>query len=44
MGYDLLIKNGTVIDGSGAPRHQADIAVVDGKIAEIGRSRTARRR
>src|SRR3954471_8317965 len=37
MGYDLLIKNGTVIDGTGAPRRQADIAVKDGKIAEIGR-------
>jgi len=37
MGYDLLIKNGTVIDGTGAPRRQADIAVSGGKIAEIGK-------
>src|SRR3954453_8870589 len=37
MAYDLLIKNGTVIDGTGPPRRQADIAVKDGKIAEIGR-------
>ncbi len=37
MAYDLLIKNGTVIDGTGAPRRQADIAVANGKIAEIGR-------
>jgi N-acyl-D-amino-acid deacylase len=37
MGYDLLIKNGTVIDGTGASRYQADIAVKDGRIAEIGR-------
>jgi N-acyl-D-amino-acid deacylase len=37
MAYDLLIKNGTVIDGTGAPRRQADVAVVDGKIAEIGK-------
>lgn len=35
--YDLLIKNGTVVDGTGAPRYQADVAVQDGKIAEIGR-------
>ncbi|MGD9616577.1 MAG: amidohydrolase family protein [Alphaproteobacteria bacterium] len=37
MTYDLLIKNGTVIDGTGAKRRQADIAVKDRKIAEIGR-------
>ena len=33
--YDLLIKNGTVVDGTGAPRFQADLAVKDGKIARI---------
>src|SRR2546421_10300163 len=37
MSYDLLIKNGTVVDGTGAPRYRADIAVADGKIAEIGK-------
>jgi N-acyl-D-aspartate/D-glutamate deacylase len=37
MAYDLLIKNGTVIDGTGAPRRHADVAVKDGKIAEIGK-------
>jgi len=36
MPYDLLIKNGTVIDGTGAPRRRADLAVKDGIIAEIG--------
>ncbi|MBA3454116.1 MAG: amidohydrolase family protein, partial [Deltaproteobacteria bacterium] len=34
--YDLLIKNGVVVDGSGAPRFSADIAVANGKIVEIG--------
>ncbi len=37
MSYDLLIKNGTVVDGTGASRYQADVAVANGKIAEIGK-------
>jgi len=39
MQYDLLIKNGTVVDGSGMPRFQADVGIVQGKIAAIGRIR-----
>jgi len=39
MPYDLLIKNGTVIDGSGLPRYHADVGVKNGKIAAIGRIR-----
>ena len=34
--FDLIIRNGTVIDGSGQPRFVADVAVTDGKVAEIG--------
>src|SRR6202044_4050909 len=37
MSYDLIIKNGTVIDGTGAFRRRADVAVKDGKVAEIGK-------
>ncbi len=37
MSYDLLIKNGRVVDGSGAQPVRADIAVAEGKIAEIGK-------
>ncbi|MSQ59983.1 MAG: amidohydrolase [Betaproteobacteria bacterium] len=37
MAYDLLIKNGNVVDGTGAPGRRADVAVQDGKIAEIGK-------
>ncbi len=37
MAYDLVIHNGTVVDGSGAPHYQADVAVAGGKIVEIGR-------
>ncbi len=36
MSYDLLIKNGTVVDGTGAKPKRADIAIAAGKIAEIG--------
>ena len=41
MQYDLVIRNGTVIDGTGRPRRRADVGVVGGKIAEIGRIRDA---
>ncbi len=34
--FDLVIRNGTVIDGSGAPRRIADVAVQDGRIAAVG--------
>src|SRR6266849_4613590 len=37
MAYDLIIKNGTVIDGTGSFRRRADVAVKDGIVAEIGR-------
>ena len=33
--FDLVIKNGTVIDGSGSDAFSADIAIKDGKIAKI---------
>ena len=37
MDYDLLIKNGRVVDGSGLPSYVADVGIKDGKIAEMGR-------
>ena len=35
--YDLIVRNGTVIDGTGAEPREADVAVQDGRIAAIGR-------
>ena len=43
MSYDLVIKNGTVIDGSGLPRYRADVGVSRGRIATIGRIRESAR-
>ncbi len=37
MSYDLVIKNGVVVDGTGAKRYQADVALADGKVVEIGK-------
>src|SRR3954470_23911112 len=34
--FDLVIRNGTVIDGSSRPRKVADVAVQDGRIAAVG--------
>ena len=35
--YDVVIRNGHVIDGTGSPWYAADVAIKDGRIAAIGR-------
>ena len=44
MAYDLVIKNGNIIDGSGLPGFHGDIVVSGGRIVEIGRVSGAARR
>ena len=34
--FDLVLKNGKIVDGSGNPWYCADIGILDGKIAKIG--------
>lgn len=35
--YDVVIRNGQVIDGTGSPGYAADVAIRNGRIAAIGR-------
>ena len=37
MAYDMLIKNGRVVDGSGGPSYFADVAVQGGRIVGVGK-------
>src|SRR5437879_347476 len=42
--YDLLIKNGHIVDGTGSPSYSADVAVRGDRIAKIGKLANARAR
>lgn len=39
--YDLILKNGLVVDGSGLPPYEADVALLEGRIAKIGHLKDA---
>src|SRR6185295_5256168 len=39
--YDLLIRNGTIIDGSGATRYRADVAIKGDRVVLIGKIKNA---
>ena len=40
---ELLVRGGTVVDGTGAPRFTADVGIADGRIVEVGRITQAAR-
>ena len=42
--YDLIVRNGNVVDGTGAAPSTADVAIKDGVIAAIGQIDGRRRR
>ena len=44
MSYDLVIKNGTIVDGTGAPRFRGDVAIDGDRIVEIGKVTESARR
>ena len=35
--FDVVIKDGTIIDGTKVPRYRADLGIKNGKVAKIGR-------
>jgi N-acyl-D-aspartate/D-glutamate deacylase len=35
--FDVVIRNGSIVDGTGAPRFAGDVAVKDGNIVAVGR-------
>ena len=40
--FDLILQGGRIVDGTGAPSYQADLAISNGRIAAIGRLNPAR--
>src|SRR4051795_1108405 len=39
MAYDVVIRNGRIVDGSGFGSYRGDVGIVDGVIARVGRIR-----
>jgi N-acyl-D-amino-acid deacylase len=43
MAADIVIKGGTVIDGTGSPGYVADVAITGGVISDVGTGLSGRR-
>ena len=37
MAYDVLIRNGRIVDGSGMPAFHGDVGIKNGKIVDLGK-------
>src|SRR3954470_20611537 len=44
MTHDVLLKNGTLVDGTGAPARRGDVGIAGGKIVEVGELKGAAKR
>src|SRR5690242_18584449 len=42
--YDVILRHGTVLDGTGVPRYQADVGIIGRTIAAVGDLSTAHAR
>ena len=44
MAYDLKIRGGTIVDGTGRPRFAGDVGISDGRLVAVGDAPESARR
>ena len=37
MDYDIIVRGGTVVDGTRLPRYRADVGIRGGRVVKLGR-------